>query len=264
MKTVLKNIFYGIVIGSSMLIPGVSGGTTAIILGIYDKLIKSVSDIFGNFRKNIVFLLEVAVGGVTGVLLFSRGLLWLSEQFYFPVIYFFMGAIFGSIPLMIKKSEIRMSNIYNVIFAFVGVVMAISVKFIPENIFDNSLIMLFLCGMIIAVALILPGISTSHILLVFGIYETALKAVSELDWLYIAVLGSGIILGIILFTKILGKLMFQFPSQTFMAITGFVMASVYDIFRGFPSVAELPVCVILFILAFSGVYFLSRKIPSES
>ena len=59
MKTVLKNFFNGVIIGSSMLIPGVSGGTTAIILGIYDKLIKSVSDIFGNFRKNIVFLLEI-------------------------------------------------------------------------------------------------------------------------------------------------------------------------------------------------------------
>lgn len=264
MKTVLKNIFYGIVIGSSMLIPGVSGGTTAIILGIYDKLIKSVSDIFGNFRKNIVFLLEIAFGGITGVLLFARGLLWLSERFYFPVIYFFMGAIFGSIPLMIKKSEITVSNIYNVIFALIGIVIAISVKFIPENIFDNSLIMLFLCGMIIAVALILPGISTSHILLVFGIYETALKAVSELDWLYIAVLGGGVVLGILLFTKILGKLMYQFPSQTFMAITGFVMASVYDIFKGFPTVAEWPVCIILFMAAFSGVYFLSQKIPSES
>lgn len=264
MKTALKNIFYGMTIGSSMLIPGVSGGTTAIILGIYDRLIKAVSDIFTDFKKNISFLFQVAVGGIIGILLFSKGLLWLSENFHFPVMYFFMGAIFGSIPLMIKKSEIKMSNIYNVAFALLGVIMALSVKFIPENICDGNLIMLFLCGIFIAVALILPGISTSHILLVFGIYETALKAVSELDLLYIAVLGAGILSGIFLFTKILGKLMYKFPSQTFMAIIGFVIASVYDIFKGFPPVSELPVCVILFITAFCGVFFLSKKIPPES
>ena len=260
MKTALKNIFSGMIIGSSMLIPGVSGGTTAIILGIYDRLIKAVSDIFRNFRKNVFFLLEVAAGGIIGILAFSKGFLWLMEKFRFPVMYFFMGAIFGSIPLMIKKSEIKMSNIYSVVFALLGVVAAISVKFIPENICSDSLIMLFLCGMIIAVALILPGISTSHILLVFGIYETALKAVSEMDLIYLSILGGGIVVGIILFTKILGKLMYRFPSQTFMAITGFVIASVYDIFTGFPAISELPVCIILFISAFLGIYFLSVKL----
>ena len=264
MKAALKNIFFGMVIGSSMLVPGVSGGTTAIILGIYDKLIKSVSDIFKDIRKNILFLFEVSIGGIAGILLFSKGLLWLVEKFRFPMMYFFIGAICGSIPLMIKKSEIKMSNIYNVIFAFLGIIGAVSVKFIPENICNGNLIMLFLCGIVIAVALILPGISTSHVLLIFGIYETSLQSVSEINLIYLSVLGIGVLSGIILFTKILGKLMYKFPSQTFMTITGFVIASVYDIFTGFPTLAQLPLCILLFITAFLGIYFLSEKIPSES
>ena len=110
--------------------------------------------------------------------------------------------------------------------------------------------MLFLCGMIIAVALILPGISTSHIMLVFGIYETALQAVSEMNILYISVLGTGILAGTFLFTKTLGKLMQKFPSQTFMAIAGFVMTSVYDIFPGLPPYPQFMPCILLSVGAF--------------
>ena len=259
MKTAFKNIFFGMAIGSFMLIPGVSGGTTAVILGIYDKLICAVSDIFKNFKKNIYFLLEVAFGGIIGAVIFSKGLLWLTSEFHFPMTYFFMGAILGSIPLMVKKANIGMHNIYNVAFAFLGIISAISVNFIPSGIMGKNFIMLFLCGIIIAVALILPGISTSHIMLVFGIYETALKAVSEMDILYISVLGTGILAGTFLFTKALGNLMQKFPSQTFMAITGFVMTSVYDIFPGFPPYPQFMPCILIFIGAFILICSFTKK-----
>ncbi len=259
MKKALKNIFYGMVIGSSMLIAGVSGGTTAIILGIYDNLVKAVSNIFRQFRENISFLLEVAVGGIIGVMLFSRGLLWLTDTFHFPMMYCFMGAILGSIPLMVKKSNIGISDIYNVSFALLGILLALSVKAVPDGIFLQNPVMLFICGIFVAAALILPGISTSHILLVFGIYETALKAVSEIDLLYIVLLGGGVLAGTLLFAKALESLMERFPSQTFMAITGFVMASVYDIFPGIPPSAQIPLCIILFSGAFSAICLIAKK-----
>lgn len=259
MKTAIKNIFSGMVIGSSMLVAGMSGGTTAIILGIYDKLIKAVSGIFEDFRKNIFFLLEVAFGGIIGAVIFSKGLLWLTGEFYFPMMYFFMGAVLGSIPLMVKKSNIGISDIYNVAFAFLGIVSALSVSFIPSDIFEKNFVMLFICGIIIAVALILPGISTSHIMLVFGIYETSLKAVSQMDILYISVLGGGILAGTLLFTKALGNLMQKFPSQTFMTITGFVMASVYDIFPGFPPCPQFILCILLSACAFILICYAAKK-----
>ena len=151
---------------------------------------------------------------------------------------------------MVKKANIGMHNIYNVAFALLGIISALSVNFIPSGIFQKNFIMLFLCGIIIAVALILPGISTSHIMLVFGIYETALQAVSQMDILYISVLGTGILAGTFLFTKTLGKLMQKFPSQTFMAITGFVMTSVYDIFPGLPPYPQFMPCILLSVGAF--------------
>ena len=265
MKNIIKNLLSGMIIGSSMLIPGVSGGTTAIIIGIYDRLIKAVSDILNDFKKNISFLVQVAVGGIIGILLFSKAVLFLTEQYNFPMMYFFIGAIFGSIPVMIKKADIKMSNIYNISFVLVGVIIAVAINFLPKSglsvIPDSAggYIMLFMCGIIIAVALILPGISTSHILLILGMYETVLSAVSDMNLIYISILGIGVFTGVLLCTKILEKAMNKFPSQTFMAITGFVMASVYDIFPGIPSGIELIFCILLFITAFALTSIISLK-----
>lgn len=267
MKAVIKNIFCGLVIGSSMLIPGVSGGTTAIILGIYDRLIKAVSELLHDFKRNMGFLMQVALGGLIGVILFSKAVLWLVGEFYFPMMYFFIGAILGSIPLMLKKAKIQKSNFYYIVFAFFGVLAALSVKILPKASFSaipdsiGGIAMLLLCGIVIAVALILPGISTSHILLVLGMYETVLQAVSEMNWLYIGILGTGVIIGIFLCTKLLEKAMCRFPSQTFMAIIGFIMASVYDIFPGIPSGIEVLICLFTFALAFTLVSGLSMKQP---
>ena len=183
------------------------------------------------------------------------------------MMYFFIGAILGSIPLMLKKAKIQKSNFYYIVFAFFGVLAALSVKILPKASFSatpdsiGGIAMLLLCGIVIAVALILPGISTSHILLVLGMYETVLQAVSEMNWLYIGILGTGVIIGIFLCTKLLEKAMCRFPSQTFMAIIGFIMASVYDIFPGIPSGIEVLICLFTFALAFTLVSGLSMKQP---
>lgn len=264
-KTALRNVSYGAVIGSAMLIPGVSGGTTAIILGIYDSLVRAVSELFKNFKRHIWFLVQVAAGGILGVLLFSKTVLWLVETFYFPMMYFFIGAILGSIPLMVKKAKITMKNLYNVMFALLGILLALSTVFLPDmkqaemSYRTGGILTLALCGLIISAALILPGISTSHILLVLGMYESVLEAIGSMNLLYIGIIGIGVLLGIFLCTKVLQKSMERFPSATFMMITGFVMASVYDIFPGVPTGTEMIISLIMFALAFSAVTVLSFR-----
>lgn len=257
MRTVIKNILYGIVIGSSMLLPGVSGGTTAIILGIYDRLIKSVSELWKDWRKNGLFLMEIAVGGMIGAGVFAKGMLWLTGAFPYPMIYLFMGAIFGSIPLMVRKAHLQRSTLWHIAFVMLGVMAALGIRFLPKGGFSGNWGMLVICGIVISIALILPGISTSHILLVLGIYESVLQAVSEMDFVYIGILGTGVITGIFLCTKILEKALSRFPSQTFMAITGFVMTSVYDIFPGIPSGTELVISIGFLITAFVLVAVIS-------
>ena len=103
-----------------MLVPGVSGGTMAIILGIYDKLISAVSNIFVSFKKSFLFLLQILCGGLVGVFALSGLILWLIELWKLPMTYFFIGAIAGSIPMLVKKSDIKLKKLYNVSFAFIG------------------------------------------------------------------------------------------------------------------------------------------------
>lgn len=269
-KSVVKNFFGGAVIGGSMLIPGVSGGTSAIIIGIYDRLVNAVSELFSDFRKNALFLLIVAAGGGMGAVLFSGVILSIVSRFYVPSMYFFVGAILGSVPLMIRKAEISMKNFYCVLFSAVGVTAAVCAGLLPDfgDVSGSStaagILMQFLCGVIIAVALILPGISTSHMLLVLGMYEPILNAVKTFDIFYLLPVCTGVIFGIFACTKILGKAMKCFPSQTFMMITGFVFASVYDIFPGIIHGGEMILCILLSLVGFFAVFLLgSGKITEK-
>jgi putative membrane protein len=100
----IKNIIKGAVTGIAMLVPGVSGGTMAIILGIYDRMIHSVSSFFQDWKKNLLFLLQVGAGGVLGVLLFGR--IMESAMASVPHImkFLFMGFIVGGLPVLYRKS----------------------------------------------------------------------------------------------------------------------------------------------------------------
>lgn len=263
-KSVIKNFCGGAVIGGSMLVPGVSGGTSAIIIGIYDKLVKAVSELFSDFKRNALFLLIVAAGGGMGAILFSGVILNIVSRFYVPSMYFFVGAILGSVPLMIRKADISMKNIGCVLFAAVGAAAAIGVGLLPNfaSVSEGSMLfeimMQILCGIMIAIALILPGISTSHMLLVLGMYEPILNAVKNVDILSILPVCIGILAGLFACTKILGTAMKRFPSQTFMMITGFVFVSVYDIFPGAAANWEMVLCIILSLLGFFAVFLLGN------
>ncbi len=231
----LQTIVSGFIIGSSMLLPGISGGTTAIMLGIYDRLIGAVNGIFKKTVENLIFLGEVCLGGAAGALLLAKWLLVLSEKFYYPMHILFAALIAVSIPLLIKKSEITMNNLYCIIFAAIGAGIAIGVMLLPSSSPSEAngmeeAVKLLISGALISIALILPGISTSHILLTLGIYENVLTAATKPDILYLLYLGAGVIVGIFLFTKILESAMKRFPTQVYMLIAGFVIASLYTIF----------------------------------
>ena len=263
-KSVLKNFICGLVIGSSMLVPGVSGGTTAIMLGIYDRLLSAVSNIFREFKKNIFFLIEVAFGGIIGVLLFSQFILWLVEKWHLPMMYFFIGAIVGSIPMLLKKSKIMLKNFYNIIFALIGAGLVFAVGLLPKSRLTvvpsdfKGALLLILCGIIIAVALVLPGISTSHVLLVLGMYEAVWGSFKSMNIYYIFLLGIGVIIGTLLTAKITDKAMKRFPQQTFMAIVGFVAVSVFDIFPGVPIGIDIIFCTLMAALGFTAVFLTSK------
>lgn len=261
---ILLNIFYGVVIGATMLVPGASGGTMAIILGIYDELIKSVSNIFKKFKESFLFILQISVGAIIGILLLSKLMLNLIENNQMIMMYIFMGAVLGSIPALWKKSGISKFNPGYILWVFVGAVIMFLLGLIPKNNFNaspnsiESYLMLILCGVIIAVALVLPGISTSHMLLILGMYEAVWGAVNKLDFLYLLPILVGVILGVLATTKILDKAMTKLPKQTYLIIIGFVLASLVDMFPGLPSGIEVVFCLFASAIAMVLIMFVSR------
>ena len=182
MLDILKNGFYGLIIGAAMLIPGVSGGTTAIILGIYDRLVASVSSFFKDIKHNFIFLAAVAVGGILGVLLFAKPLQSLVNLWEAPMLCLFMGATCGSLPMLIRKSKggFRFSS---VVAALAGFALVLSISLLPEGLFSfdthsvSGFLILLVSGIPLAVALVLPGISVSYMLLVIGIWRPCERGV---------------------------------------------------------------------------------------
>ena len=257
-------VLKGVAIGASMLVPGLSGGTMAIILGIYDDILHAVSRFGEKKKENALFLAKVGLGGLLGILLLAKLLLKAVTLFRKPMLFLFLGAILGSIPMLIKKAGIhRLRPIYVLYFsAGLGIVLGLSAM--PENWIDFSkpgsigFFLLLLAGLMIATALVLPGISASYMLLILGLYEVTLSAVGKPDLLFLAPLLIGLGAGILLTTRLLETAMARFPAATYLAVCGFVAGSVREVFPGFPDGWEILFCTAGLLAGFFSVLFLSK------
>lgn len=262
--SILGNFIKGIAISISQIIPGVSGGTIAIILGIYDKLIHAVNNIVKDFKNQYRILLEVGLGAIVGIFLFSNIVKGLITDYPIAVGYLFIGVIIGGAPLMYKKASIGGIQSKSWIYFVVGL---ISVLLMTGEFNDTSVtivsltflrfIWLFVGGVVIAVALILPGISGSFMLLVLGLYNTVITAVTDFNIAILIPIALGGIIGALISAKGIETLLNKYPEQTYMLIFGFVLGSVYGIFPGFEGGLEALIGVVLAIAGFIGIYKVS-------
>lgn len=255
----------GLCVGGTMLVPGVSGGSMAIILGVYDRLVTSVSSFMKHKRKSAIFLGIFALGALLGMFLFAKPLLSLIEKFTLPAMYFFIGAVAGGVPMIVRKAEINKISWRIFVYPVLGFLIIFLFSILPENIFktDNSqgwlsYLLLLIAGIIAAVALVLPGISVSYMLLLMGMYDETMKAIGELYFPYLLPLGIGLILGIILTTKLLEKAMINHPQPTYLIILGFIAGSVVEVFPGIPMGWNIPLCIALFLAGFLIIQLLSK------
>lgn len=277
LKSNLIIMLKGFIIGSSMSVPGVSGGTMAILLGIYDKLIGAISNFLKDIKGNIIFLMKFCIGAGVGIGSLAFVIKWLLDEFPFPVSFFFLGAVIGGIPALYKKTKESPLKVSSGIYFLIGLGIVISIGFIPAGNFDISsgsglahYFMLLATGIIIALALVLPGISTSHMLLVLGMYDAMILAITKFDIVYIGILGISTLIGIFLITKPIEWTMNKFPHQTYCMIIGFVLGSTSEIFRDkiLPAIPDgagfswwLPsviISIVTFVLGYISIVSLSR------
>lgn len=238
----IGNIFKAIISSMSMLIPGISGGTTMIALGIYYKCIYTLDEWTRLNFINRKFMLELGIGSVIGLGLFSRVINFLLQSNSLQLQYFFYGIIF--IGLVFLFLDLGFNNIKASIFIYIvfGLLTSLIMTFIkPSAIIGNNLpfivefIVIIVAGIIVAVALILPGISTSFVLLTLGLYEDTIIALKEFQLSFIIPLLIGIIIGVILTTRALSSALKNHEGKTKAVIIGFVIGSMIDIFPGIPT-----------------------------
>lgn len=238
-----KNIYRGILMGISDLIPGVSGGTIAFILGIYDRLLESISGFFSrDWKKYLGFLVPLGIGIVITLLLFSRVIEYLLEQHYEATQFFFMGLIIGVIPYIMKQAEVKKNFTarHLIILVVIGAALA-ATAFIPteEDLAPITSLtlpiffLLFFSGWLASMAMLLPGISGSFILLLLGVYSTAINALSTLNIPVALAIGAGVIVGFIVSSKAIQYLLEHFTYVTYAAIIGLILGSLFVVFPGF-------------------------------
>ncbi len=241
----IKLIIKGFILGIANIIPGVSGGTLMISLGIFEEIIEAISHFFKNFKQNLKFLIPIGIGALLSVVLMSRVVTYTLENFKLPTILFFIGLIIGGIPMLyktIKNEKITPANIIIFIIMF-GIVAFMTffdgglgaVDF--ANMTISSYLLLFLVGVIAAASMVVPGLSGSFILILLGYYEPILEKIKEFtslidltnNFIILSIFGIGIIVGIVLVAKLIEFLLEKFKIKTYYGILGFVFASIMSI-----------------------------------
>ncbi len=238
-----RNLYRGFFMGISDLIPGVSGGTIAFILGFYDELLASVSGFFSrDWKKHIGFLLPLGIGMVLTLLLFSRVIEYLLENYHGPTQFFFLGLIIGILPFITKQVDMKRNFKFGhyVLVLIVGIILA-SLAFVKPldptaitALTSSNALGLFLAGWAASMAMLLPGVSGSFILLLLGVYSTAIGALSNFNLPIMAVIGAGVILGFILSSKIISYVLANFRYITFAVIIGLIIGSIFVVYPGIP------------------------------
>ncbi|MFV8826855.1 DUF368 domain-containing protein [Alkalihalobacterium sp. APHAB7] len=270
-----KNIFRGMMIGISDLVPGVSGGTIAVILGIYDRLIAAISGFFSRKWKDYLgFLIPLAIGAILAVFLLSHLIKWLLAYYPQPTYFFFLGLIGGIIPYLFSKIDYK--NTFKPAHYLVLVVSSIAIgstvffveresHTLIETVTASSGLVFFFSGWIASMAMLLPGISGSFVLLLIGVYHSVIHAVAELNLLIILIVGAGVGVGLIVSSKIIRFLLKTLPVFTYAFIIGMVIGSIVVIFPGIENnIMLLIVSIVTFIAGFSVATFFGKMETSRN
>jgi len=250
MKEKLILVLKGFIMGIANIIPGVSGGTLALILGIYEKFIGAINHIFSNFKENAKFLLLIFIGIGLSLVTMSNVIDYSYNNFPIPTTMFFMGLVIGGIPLLYKKvqgkkekKEVSSWIIFALTFGLV-IFMALAdrifgtsmtVDFTNMNI--GGYILLFLVGAIAAATMIIPGVSGSLVLMLLGYYYPIINLIKELthfnnifsNIVILGVFGVGVLVGIVLIAKLIEFLFKKFEVKTYYGVLGFIFASIIAI-----------------------------------
>ena len=222
-------IVKGALIGAGAILPGVSGGALAAVFGLYEKIIGFLSNIRKDFIKNVLFFIPVGIGGLLGFFLAAKPLAFFMKNYEFQILWCFIGCILGTLPSLYKeagkqgrKPRHLAITAVTAVLAFTGLWAAshyLSVA-VPQNFWTW-----IMAGAIFALGIIVPGMSPSNFLIYFGMYENMNAGISDMNFGIIIPLGLGALICILLFAKLMEKILEKAYAGVFHFILGVVIAS---------------------------------------
>lgn len=254
----------GALIGVANTVPGVSGGTIAVVTGIYDELMESIA----RFVKNWKFLAALIIGAGAGILLFARVIEFLMESYPYQTLYTFIGLILGGIPFLWGKADFTSPPRIGWIAAFLislGLILLMGRGGEPgvskpiTTLTPGSAVRVFLAGVAAAGAMIIPGVSGSFLLLLMGMYSTFIGAVNDMNLPLIFFICLGMAAGILVIARAMAWLLRTFPQATYAAIFGLIIGSLITLWPGFLSGLPGFISLLFIPLGAGAGYFLGDR-----
>ncbi|MCR5824207.1 MAG: DUF368 domain-containing protein [Lachnospiraceae bacterium] len=280
----ILDILRGIVIGVANIIPGVSGGTMMVSMGIYDDIISSINNLFKNFKKSLLTLLPYGIGMVAGIVGFAFAIEWLFAKFPIPTALLFIGLIFGGVPTIWKKvggkKDIWVILLFAAFFALVIVLEIIGQRTGVErelSLTPLGILVSLIVGCLAAATMIIPGVSGSMIMMILGYYNSiissltgAVSALKSFDIKGVFARGGvlipfviGVFLGFFGVAKLIRFLLDKYERRTYGAILGLIAASPYPVFVHLGITSVSVAAVIFGIITFAAGFVIAFKLGKE-
>ena len=280
----LNQLLRGIVIGIANIIPGVSGGTMMVSMGIYDTLIYCITHLFSEFKRSILTLLPYLIGMLIGIFALASLLTYCFAHFPLPTSTTFIGLILGGLaPILHKVDKKKVNTLAVLIFiAFFALIIVMALSNPTGNdgritVNAGEMGILLLMGVIASGTMLIPGVSGSMVLMLMGYYYPVIGAIKNLINALVALdggailynvgillpFGIGVVIGIFAIAKLIEILLAKWKCITYGAILGLVVASPFAILMGLSlpgfNLVQVIVSVLTFILGFAAAWLLARK-----
>lgn len=252
----------GIAIGAGAILPGISSGVLCVIFGIYETLLNCALNFFKNIKYNFKILFPIGLGTFVGIILLGNILKYVFYAYPIQTNFIFIGLILGSVPELFKQASSKQKfKFYHLIFLVLSFALGLFLVYVENklNLSANnskqfSFLFLVVSGFLMSAGVIIPGVSSTLILMLLGVYDAYLISISSLYIPFLVPLAIGLVLGCVCFMKLIKILLDKFYAQTFFSIIGFTLGSIFVLYPGISSGSDTIIAIISFILGLCVIW----------
>ncbi|MCL2565137.1 MAG: DUF368 domain-containing protein [Defluviitaleaceae bacterium] len=265
----IKGFVYGLIFGFASPIPGVSAGTMAILLNVYEKFFNSIS--VDMVKKNLVITISFLLGWFFGLFGISNIMMFLIDNYGQIIFFSFIGLIVGSLPMIYKKAVAEKVKPKNVSIFFIALAFMIFATFFGGDFYTNSTLYelggitfmllgwIFVASFLSSMAMLIPGVGGSLMMLIFGIYTIYIEAVATINLIVLAVFVVSMVFGVLAGIVLTKKMLDSYSQTLYFSILGFIIGSLFIIYPGFSVDIEGLLSIMFAVLFAALAYWLSKK-----